>query len=96
MEVTHDELFRGTARLVPRCAAATYGNQKKKLLYHSIPEALRDLHTSRHKTQDLTIDLTMHDYENRRNKIKLTRANNSDLLRAAKQLMKTRLGVEIA
>ena len=42
-------------------------------------------------TKDLVINLTMVAYGNRQNAITFTRANNSDLLRALKQLIETRL-----
>ena len=42
-------------------------------------------------TEDLTLELTMVAYEKRQNAIKFARANNSDLLRALKHLMETRL-----
>ena len=41
--------------------------------------------------KDLTIELTMVAYGNRQNATKFARANNSDLLRAVKHLIETRL-----
>ena len=45
--------------------------------------------------KDLTIELTMVAHGNRQNAIKLARANNSDLLRALKHLIETRLNINI-
>ena len=42
-------------------------------------------------TKDLAINPMMVAYENRQNATAFTRANNSDLLRSLKHLMKTRL-----
>ena len=41
--------------------------------------------------RDFTINLSMHAYGNRQNATKFTRANNSDLMQALKQLMETNM-----
>ena len=43
--------------------------------------------------KDITIDLTTLAYGNQQNAIKFARVNNSDLLRALKNLMETRLNL---
>ena len=64
------------------------GNFYGCFVYHSIPGVLHDLPTSKCKSSH-TIDLTMLAYENHENSIKFAQANNSDLLRALKNLMET-------
>ena len=54
-----------------------------------IPNTLRDLQTS--DVKDLIINLATLAYGNRANATKFAQANNSDLLRALKHLMETRL-----
>ena len=67
-----------------------YSNDfRKVVISNSIPDALRDSHTS--DAKNLAINLAMLTYGNRPNAIKFARANNSDLLRALKHLMETRL-----
>ena len=62
----------------------------KVVISNSIPDELRNLHTSRYK-KNLAINLTRGGYGNRQNVIRLARENNSDLLRALKHLMETKL-----
>ena len=61
----------------------------KVVIANSIPAALRDLHTSRYKRpHNKSNDGCL---GNGQNDIVFARANNSDLLRALKHLMETRL-----
>ena len=59
------------------------------VIYDETPNALCDSHTS--DAKDLAINLAVLAYGNRPNAIKFARANNSDLLRAVKHLIETRL-----
>ena len=67
-----------------------YNAFRKVVISNSILDALRNLHTSKYKKK-LIINMTMVAYGNRQNAITFARANNSDLFRALKHLMETRL-----
>ena len=100
----HVKLSWGDARLMALYAVtATCGNRERRMkkifcllekkrkakeqFYNPILNVLRDLHTSRCKRLLRPYDVCL---QNRQNAIKFARANNSDLLRAPKHLMKTR------
>ena len=68
-----------------------YNNDfRKVVISNAIPDAQRDLHTSKYKRPS-----NKPDDGNRQNAIMFARANNSDLLRALKHLIETRLDSEI-